>query len=51
VGTTAEGKRLTIEMEGFEARAAQHEMDHPEGLLILDRVDAASSLWPRRVYL
>jgi peptide deformylase len=51
VGTTAEGKRLTIEMEGFEARAAQHELDHLEGLLILDRVDAASSLWPRRVYL
>jgi peptide deformylase len=50
-GLTPEGERRELDMEGFEARAAQHELDHLEGLLILDRVDAASSLFPRRVYL
>ena len=50
-GVTPEGERRSFEMEGFEARAAQHELDHLDGLLILDRVDAASSLFPRKVYL
>ena len=47
-GTTPDGERRELEMEGFEARAAQHELDHLEGLLILDRVDSISSLFPRR---
>ena len=50
-GLTPDGGRRELEMEGFEARAAQHELDHLDGLLILDRVDSASSLFPRRVYL
>ena len=37
-GTTPEGQRRVIEAEGFEARALQHELDHLDGLLILDRV-------------
>jgi len=41
---------LTLEMEGFEARAAQHELDHLDGLLILDRVRHAGDVFPRRVY-
>src|SRR5438105_3032974 len=48
--TTAEGGRGVFHMEGFEARAVLHEMDHLDGLLILDRVDAPSGLFPRRVY-
>jgi peptide deformylase len=50
-GVSPEGERRELEMEGFEARAAQHELDHLDGLLILDRVDSASSLFPRRVYM
>ena len=50
-GLSPEGERRELDVEGFEARAVQHEMDHLEGLLILDRVEAASSLFPRRVYL
>ena len=50
-GVSADGDRRELEMEGFEARAAQHELDHLDGLLILDRVDSASSLFPRRVYM
>jgi peptide deformylase len=49
-GLDPEGDRRVFRMDGFEARAAQHELDHLEGLLILDRVDSASALFPRRVY-
>ena len=49
-GLDTEGEEREVAMEGFEARAALHELDHLGGLLILDRVDAASQLFPRRVY-
>jgi peptide deformylase len=34
----AEGKELLVEAEGLEARVIQHEMDHLDGILILDRI-------------
>jgi peptide deformylase len=34
----AEGKELRVEAEGLEARVIQHEIDHLDGILILDRV-------------
>ena len=37
-GRTPEGEHRVVEAEGFEARAFQHELDHLDGLLILDRV-------------
>jgi peptide deformylase len=37
-GTTPEGAVRVVEAAGFEARAVQHELDHLDGLLILDRV-------------
>jgi peptide deformylase len=37
-------------MEGFEARAALHELDHLDGLLILDRVGSAGDIFARKVY-
>jgi peptide deformylase len=38
-------------MEGYEARAVQHEMDHLDGLLFLDRlVSRRGNLFPRKVY-
>jgi peptide deformylase len=40
-GTSPEGDVRVIEAAGFEARALQHELDHLEGLLILDRVASA----------
>jgi peptide deformylase len=33
-----EGEQVLIEAEGLEARVIQHEIDHLEGVLILDRV-------------
>jgi peptide deformylase len=35
-----EGESRTIEAEGFEARCLQHELDHLDGILFLDRVDS-----------
>jgi peptide deformylase len=36
--TDPAGEAVRIEAEGFEARALQHEIDHLDGVLILDRV-------------
>ena len=33
----------TIRSEGFEARCLQHELDHLDGLLFLDRVDSLTA--------
>jgi peptide deformylase len=49
-GLDTEGRARVYRMEGFEARAAQHELDHLDGLLILDRIRSADDLFPRRVY-
>ncbi len=35
---------------GFEARAVQHELDHLDGLLFLDRVAGREAIFRRRVY-
>jgi len=35
--TSPEGEELRIEAEGLEARVIQHELDHLDGLLIIDR--------------
>ncbi|MEX2550794.1 MAG: peptide deformylase [Nitriliruptoraceae bacterium] len=47
-GTTPAGETRVIEATGFEARAFQHELDHLEGLLVLDRVAARSDVFPRK---
>ena len=50
-GTTPEGERRVIATEGFEARAFQHEIDHLDGLLILDRVASLTTdVFRRKVY-
>ncbi|HZJ82079.1 MAG TPA: peptide deformylase, partial [Guyparkeria sp.] len=33
-----EGQTISFEMKGFEARIAQHEIDHLDGILFLDRL-------------
>ena len=43
------GKKQEYEMEGFEARAVQHEIDHLDGLLFLDRlVSRRNDLFKRK---
>jgi peptide deformylase len=49
-GIDGAGEEVELEMEGFEARAALHELDHLDGKLILDRVRAARDVYARKVY-
>lgn len=45
----AKGIKHEYEMEGFEARAVQHEIDHLDGLLFLDRlVSRRNDLFKRK---
>ncbi len=45
------GEKRSVKSSGFEARAIQHELDHLEGLLFLDRlVSRRSDLFKRKVY-
>jgi peptide deformylase len=45
------GAEVTIEADAFEARALQHEIDHCDGLLFLDRAAGAHAIHPRKTYL
>ena len=45
------GETMEIVTDAFEARALQHELDHCQGLLFLDRVAGAHALHARKVYL
>ncbi|MBK1731717.1 peptide deformylase [Thiococcus pfennigii] len=48
---TLDGTARELEMEGFEARVAQHEIDHLDGLLFVDRVvSRRTDLFRRKVY-
>ena len=45
------GEEVTIDTDAFEARALQHEIDHLDGHLFIDRVAGAHAIYPRKVYL
>jgi len=49
-GTGADGARVVVEADAFEARALLHELDHLDGLLFLDRVSSPHSVFRRKVY-
>lgn len=50
-GRTPEGSQMIVVTSGFEARAFQHEIDHLDGVLILDRVASlATDVFRRKVY-
>lgn len=45
------GESLEFEMTGYEARAVQHEIDHLDGMLFVDRVvSRRTDLFKRKVY-
>lgn len=44
------GDEVLVTADGFEARALQHEIDHCDGQLFLDRVAGAHAVHPRKVY-
>ena len=45
------GVEVTMTTDAFEARALQHEIDHCNGLIFLDRVAGAHAVYQRKVYL
>ena len=50
-GLDQAGNVSVFDTEGFEARAFQHEVDHLDGLVILDRVASlATDVFRRKVY-
>ena len=49
-GVGLDGCEVVLEADAFEARAVQHELDHLDGLLFLDRVVARERLYRRRTY-
>ena len=45
------GEQVEVRAEAFEARALQHEIDHCDGLLFLDRAAGAHAIHARKTYL
>lgn len=45
------GEEIVIRTDAFEARALQHEIDHTNGFLFLDRVAGAHAIHVRKTYL
>jgi peptide deformylase len=39
------GNEVTVEFEGLPARVAQHEIDHLDGVLFIDKVDISTLHW------
>lgn len=46
----AQGGAHELDCDGYEARAVQHEMDHLDGMLFLDRLVSRHDLFRRKVY-
>lgn len=49
-GLTPAGDERILEVEGFEARAVLHELDHLDGKTFLDRVVSHDAVFHRKVY-
>ncbi|WP_110182119.1 peptide deformylase [Nocardioides solisilvae] len=45
------GEEVEVRTDAFEARCLQHEIDHCDGLLFLDRVAGAHAVYARQTYL
>ncbi len=46
---TMEEKEIEMELAGIEAVLIQHEIDHLDGILFLDRISSVTDLIPRKV--
>jgi peptide deformylase len=45
------GEEVLVETDAFEARALQHELDHLDGFVFLDRVVGPHAVFARKTYL
>lgn len=51
-GVVPAGAERVVEASGFEARCLQHELDHLDGILFLDRVESlATDVFARKRYV
>ncbi|MCK4846557.1 MAG: peptide deformylase [Deltaproteobacteria bacterium] len=48
-GLNGKGEEVTLRSSGFEAVALQHEIDHLDGILFIDRIESLRSLFKRKV--
>jgi len=44
-GQDVRGRKIRLKLQGFPARAFQHEIDHLEGILYIDRLTASDRIW------
>jgi peptide deformylase len=44
-GQDIEGRNVRYRAEGLLAQAFQHELDHLDGILYIDRIESADKLW------
>ena len=49
-GLAVDGQERVLRTDAFEARAVQHELDHLDGLLFLDRVSSPAAVFRRKMY-
>jgi peptide deformylase len=49
-GMTPAGADRVLQVDGFEARAVLHELDHLDGVVFLDRVTSTDVVFRRKVY-
>ncbi len=45
-GMNRHGKPIRLRLKGFAARVFQHEIDHCNGILYIDRLTAPDRIWP-----
>ena len=50
-GQGLDGKPVSFSGDGLLARCLQHEIDHCQGLLFVDRVAGAHAIFARQTYL
>jgi len=48
VGLDLDGNEVSIEASGFEGRVFQHELDHLDGVLLLERLDEEQAKQAKR---
>jgi peptide deformylase len=45
-GLDRTGNKVRVRAEGFLARVFQHEIDHCQGILFIDRIEDPEKIWP-----
>jgi len=45
-GLDPQGRAVRIKAEGFLARVLQHEIDHCDSILFIDRIEDPEKIWP-----